>query len=262
MRRISEVLPALTGEEQGHESTLALQARLLGISGLLPNDLEQVHASTNSYLNKVWNVWWREREQFADLTLPRSVWRLNGLRPANNPQRRLALAAHWLAESDLPARLEAWFSTAKPDGKLASSLLEALQTKQDSFWSRHWTFRSAPLSEDQPLIGPQRVTDLAVNVVLPWFWIRATAGQNSSLRRLAEECYFAWPKAEDNAVLRLAMLRLFGNSNAVPLQTAAMQQAILQIVRDFCDYSSALCENCLFPGQVANLVSREFKREG
>jgi Ni,Fe-hydrogenase III component G len=30
--------------------------------------------------------------------LPRPAWKFHGLRPANHPQRRLALAAHWLAD--------------------------------------------------------------------------------------------------------------------------------------------------------------------
>jgi hypothetical protein len=175
------------------------------------------------------------------------------LRPANNPQRRLALAAHWLAQANLPARLEQWFASAKPNGNLPHALLETLQTGDDPFWSRHWTFRSAPMRDAQPLIGAQRVTDLAVNVILPWFWVRAAVGQNSSLQRLAEECYFAWPKAEDNAVLRLARRRFFGAGTRVRLNTAAMQQAALQIVRDFCDYSNALCDRCQFPGHIQQL---------
>ena len=85
-------------------------------------------------------------------------------------------------------------------------------------------------------------------MVLPWFWVRATVGQNAALQQRAQERYFAWPKAEDNAVLRLARRRLFGTAQVPTLGTAAMQQGLLQIVRDFCDYSNALCDNCPVPG--------------
>ena len=163
----SEVLPSLTRGQNQAAALMALQARLLGISGLLPADLPRGEPVASQYLQRIWNVWWREREQFADLTLPRSMWRLSGLRPANHPQRRLALAAHWLARADLPARLERWFADARPGRKLARSLLEVLASDSDEFWSNHWTFQSARIRAAKPLIGPPRVTDLAMNVIFP-----------------------------------------------------------------------------------------------
>jgi hypothetical protein len=55
-------------------------------------------------------------------------------------------------------------------------------------------------------------------------------------------------------VLRLARRRLLGG---VPrpgiLRTAASQQGLLQVVRDFCAHSNALCERCAFPGLVGGL---------
>jgi hypothetical protein len=182
---------------------------------------------------------------------------LHGLRPANHPQRRLALAAHWLAAGDLPARLERWFATALPNSKLTSSLLETLQAQEDEFWSRHWTFQSHIMLQPQPLLGAQRTTDLAVNVILPWFWMRAVLGNNESWQRLAEDRYFAWPRAEDNAVLRLARRRLFGRAKPAGKITAANQQGVLQIVKDFCQRSNALCENCQFPALVLHYCAGE-----
>ena len=109
------------------------------------------------------------------------------------------------------------------------------------------------MSKSQPLLGAQRVTDLAVNVILPWFWMRAVAGKSAEAQQSAEHRYLAWPKAEDNAVLRLARQRLFGGARARALKTAALQQGLLQIVRDFCEHSNALCENCRFPELVRSL---------
>ncbi len=254
MRRLSELVPRLlTHESKKPRSAFALQARLLGISGLLPVDLTRARASADTFLRRVWDQWWREREAFAEFILPRGLWRLHGLRPANHPQRRLALAARWLSAGDLPDQLEGWFSATIPDNKLAGSLLKILRVEHDPFWSWHWTFRSARLSKSQPLLGARRVTDLAVNVILPWFWTRAEAGKSTTAQALAEQRYFAWPKAEDNAVLRLARQRLLGSAHGRALRTAAQQQGLLQIVRDFCEHSNALCENCRFPEFVRSL---------
>ncbi len=231
---------------------LATQARLLGISGLLPHDLTRQQRSTDTYLRQVWDHWWRERDAFSDCALPKTLWKLNGLRPANHPQRRLALAAHWAGDAKLFQRLEQWFTSAQPDQSLDESLLKCLQPNADEFWSRHWTLRSAPMPKPQPLLGATRATDLAINVILPWFWLRAREGGNAKLNAEAERRYFAWPAAEDNAVLRLARDRLLGGRRDVKLANAAQQQGVMQVVSDFCHHSNALCADCKFPELVKN----------
>jgi hypothetical protein len=231
-------------------SLLSLQARLLGAGGLLPDELTRAQVSTDNYLRQLWDSWWREREASRDCSLPRALWRFAGLRPANHPQRRLALAAHWLADGELPSRLEQWCLRPPNASDPAPALLEALQVSTDEFWTHHWTLRSRRFDRPQPLLGAARVTDLAVNVVLPWLWSRAAEGRNETLRAEMERRYFAWPAAEDNAVLKLARQRLLGGTPARSLRGAAAQQGLLQIVKDYCEHSNALCTECRFPELV------------
>lgn len=245
--------------EKTRPDPLTLQARLLGIGGLLPDDLTRSQAAAGSYLRQLWNVWWRERDAFQDCALPKSLWRFHQLRPANHPQRRLALASHWLATDQVPSRLEKWCARAVTDAELLPTLVEALSVSEDPFWSWHWTLRSKRLSRAQPLLGPARVTDLAVNVVLPWLWVRAVEGKNDTLRRELERRFQTWPAAEDNAVLRLARQRLLGGAAKRMLRGAAMQQGLLQVVKDFCEHSNALCAECRFPALVKSWP-REFVR--
>ncbi len=238
----------------GGNSPFVVQARLLGLSGLLPAELTRAQSTSDSYLRRVWDCWWHERDGFGEWMLPRTVWKFHGLRPANHPQRRLALAAHWLAAGDIPARLERWCTSKLADKALPDSLLRVLQVERDDFWSWHWTFRSPRLPKSQPLLGTTRVTDLAVNVILPWLWTRAAEGRNSTLQNEIERRYFIWPPAEDNAVLRLARQRLLGGATRRALTGAAEQQGLMQIVRDFCDHSNAICDNCQFPELVKSWV--------
>jgi len=248
MQRLSELRGLLCAD---CAAPVPLQARLLGVAGLLPGD--DSDRQFNPFVRTLWDHWWRDRERFADGLLPKTLWRFNGLRPANQPQRRLALAAHWLGAADLFDRLEAWFA-AENAGPPEDSLLACLQPPLDDYWSWHWGLSTERLPKPQPLLGQSRATDLAVNVVLPWFHARARAGCNAALERRAEAKYLAWPAAQDNAVLRLARQRLFGQPAPRWLNTAAAQQGLLQIVRDFCQHTNALCADCLFPEMAKELL--------
>ena len=249
MQRLAELRPRIAPAKFPLDP-LPLQARLLGVGGLLPTELTRQQASTDDYLRQLWDFWWREQEAFTDCALPRTLWRFHALRPANHPQRRLALASHWLARGDLGGDLEAW-AAAKADGaSLPTGLLAKLQVAGDDFWSWHWTIRSKRLAKPKPLLGTTRVTDLAVNVALPWLWARAAEARNEGAQAEMERRYLAWPAAEDNAVLRLARQRLLGDTPAMSIVGAAGQQGLLQIVRDFCEHSGALCANCQFPDLV------------
>ena len=244
MQRIAELRPHWS---EADADLLKIQSRLFGIAGLLPVESPRGKFSSENYLRSVWDFWWRERDRFEDFILPRATWRFNGLRPANHPQRRLALAAHWLASGNLPDNLEQWCAAEIKDSKIAETLFEILKPARDEFWSWHWTFSSKRLEKQQPLLGAARVTDLAVNAILPWLWIRAVDGKNSALKEKIEQRYFAWPAAEDNSVLKLARQRLFGGGRQKILSGAASQQGLLQITRDFCDHANALCDDCRFP---------------
>ncbi|MBI5800333.1 MAG: DUF2851 family protein [Verrucomicrobia bacterium] len=247
MRRLAE----MAGTTEGELTVEHWQAMLTGWSGLLPAELPRGRGPDAEYLRRLWDTWWRVRERFGEIILPRAAWRMSGLRPANQPLRRLALAAHWLAGRDLPALLERWFTRTVADENLSASLLELLQPAGDDFWSWHWTLKSPRLKKPQPLLGNSRLTDLAVNVILPWLWARAAAGRNPSMLARSEARLLAWPAGEDNATLRLARERLFAGSPPRGLfLRASAQQGLLQIVRDFCGQSNALCEHCRFPELV------------
>ena len=247
MHRLAELRPRW---QQDGSEPLTLQARLLGLSGLLPTELSGSDTGSDVYVRKVWDQWWRERDEFADCILPREVWRFHGLRPANHPQRRLALASRWSVDGGLATKLQLWCTKELPDSRLVDTLLKALQVEPDDFWSWHCTFRSTRMKKAQPLLGGTRATDLAINVVLPWLWVRAVEGKSPVVQRGIEQRYFAWPPAEDNSLLRLARQRLLGGAGRKILKSAAAQQGLIQIVRDFCERSNALCDNCQFPELV------------
>jgi hypothetical protein len=254
MQRLGELRPRWsTGS--GTQARL-LQTRLLGLSGLLPAELTGARGGNDTYLSGIWDQWWRERDGFSDVVLPRAAWRLHGLRPANHPQRRLALAAGWSAAGPLTAKLQEWCAADLKPAAMGGALLNALQVDSDDFWSWHWTLRSARLKKAQPLLGTTRVADLAMNVIIPWLWTRSIEGKNREVQQRLENRYFHWPAAQDNSLLKLARQRLLGSAQTRCLRGAAAQQGLIQIVRDFCEHSDSLCQNCKLPEMVRDFCGR------
>jgi hypothetical protein len=261
MQRLAELRPRWWDP---HQPTLGRQARLFGISGLLPGELTRSQAATDSWLRRVWDQWWREREEYSDCLVPKTLWQLGRQRPANHPHRRLALASLWSANGSMATRLEDWCSQETAAKALPSSLMRILEAGPDEYWSWHLTLNSARLKSPRPMIGQDRVSDVAMNTILPWLWMRASEGRNQEIQQEVERRYFGWPSAEDNSLLRLARQRLLGGAPEKVLRGAAAQQGLIQIVRDFCDRSNALCDRCAFPelvkefsGKRRGEVSRE-----
>ena len=254
MRRLAELLVPGRTMESGPEHpsrVVGWEARLLGVAGMLS---EPGRATSDSdHLRTLWDAWWHERDAWAGHTLPGSVWKLSGVRPANHPQRRLALAARWMAggmiADDLTRWLQSNFAPSAGAGQLRT-ILEPPE-EEDAFWRWHWTLRSRRCGQPQPLLGDGRVTDLAVNIVLPWLLARAWAGENQALAAEIQRRYFTWPAAEENAVLRKIRQRLMGHSSRHLPQRAALQQGLMRISGDFCEPSGALCTGCTFPELVS-----------
>ena len=250
MQRIAEALPIASIREK-QIPLVQWQARLLGLARLLPSELKGYDVDTQAYLMQLWEYWWRESNDFCCWILPENIWQMHGQRPANHPLRRLALAAQWLHNGHLYSKLEQWLVSKDPLAEPVDSLLKILEVTEDDYWSHHWTFRSQRSEKSHPMLGGGRVTDLAVNVILPWLWCRAVAGKNTSLQQRIEDIYLKWPPAESNAVLRMACNRLFGRGCKLKQASAAMQQGINQVVRDFCNHSNACCEQCKLPDYIA-----------
>jgi Protein of unknown function (DUF2851) len=83
---------------RGTHSAFALQARLLGVSRLLPDDLTWAQKSSDTFLRRAWDAWWRGRDGFADCLLPRSACVPPTTRSAGSPWRRTG----WRTKISLP----------------------------------------------------------------------------------------------------------------------------------------------------------------
>ena len=210
------------------------EALLFGLAGFLERP-EPPRGAARHEIAALWSRWWKLRAPHTHAILPRSTWKLTGLRPANHPLRRLgalaAIARRWKSvraalESGDPAHLQ-----------------ETLGCLQHPFWSFSTSWASPRRQTPLALLGPDRVREIYANVVLP---LSLSRGQEPSWRDL--------PSGPSNATMKIVSARLFGG----PLPPALpkrlfIHQGLLQIYADFCLRDHGECAQCRFPSLVTGL---------
>ncbi len=208
-------------------------ARLLGMAGLLPADLQPSTANLDArqFLRLVWDAWWPI--QTDGTPLPAGTWARTSTRPANTPERRLAGIAI------LFARQHPWQEIAKMlqgQQPLVPALTQLLEPHPAlDFWLRHATFRSRTQPRQTALIGPARLAAWLNNTLLPL----AVATREITLQTAMD---LTLPEAS-NSVIRETASRILG-SDQTPQTYAGSgirQQGLIQIYADFCQNG---CQNC------------------
>ncbi len=255
MRRIGELttrlFPGFPVESFELWPAAEAEARLFGVAGFLPYDSNSVR---QAHVAKLWDAWWRLRDEFSDVAFPKAIWCFSGLRPQNHPHRRLALAACWIRQPDFFQRLEKWFAQPNLERPLPS-LVNALSGEITPFWNDRFHFKQLSFGAGRLALGDSRAIELAVNAILPWFWSRAKADGNQAAMQRAECLFSRFPRSGENRLIKDGCSRLLGREDAKALAAAIDQQGLLQILRDFCAHSNALCENCRFPKLVFSIAT-------
>jgi hypothetical protein len=232
MRLVAQRLPyaKLRGMKPG-----ARLAHLFGLAGFLPNEsVTRLQEEPRAWLRELWEIWWKARGALDYALLPRSLWKLAGLRPLNRPERRLAALTQIVPRvPELLAALQA------RDADRFSAILLGIR---DPFWEKHATLTGAPLAPPCRLLGEERVHDILINVFWPMVSLEEPAAAERGLRAIS---------AASSGAARIASQRLL-ISALTPKQSreALVQQGLLQIFRDYCQTDCSKCKDCTFPEMV------------
>jgi hypothetical protein len=188
---------------------------------------------------RLWGRWWKLRPDFEDKVLPKEAWRLNGVRPANHPHRRLGAAVALLKRHrNLLDKVTGAVESGGDPGKFFHEI-------RDDYWSYHFTLGGKPQRKASELIGEARAEEIVANVVLPF----VAALGDARLTAAAKTRYDSLRRAPGNSVLRLAGQQLFESAAAATrfLRTTRQQQGLMQIFQDFCLQDKSACRQCKFP---------------
>lgn len=191
--------------------------------------------------------------------------RLDGIRPANHPVRRLAAMAKLLASKaadTLGRRLIVLWETFWRQGgddnwkRFGKELTALIPAFEDPYWERHYTFESQPQKLPVALVGNDLIKVITANVLLPYLFSHINAKGNREELAAFSHFYTTLQAAHTTKGTYLET-RFFGDiAFDASLRKADMQQGAFQIHRDFCIHYEASCQGCPFVDRYAAAVSK------
>ena len=207
-------------------------AVLYGTAGLLPDPTRcKVSERAMPLVRRLWEAWWRQREDWASYILPAGTWRLRGTRPNNSPYRRLAA----LISISYPVVWQSLVESVRVGD--SDRFLGVLRAVSDSFWDHHAGWEGRVLPSSSKLVGSDRAVALLFQVLAP---LAELPDAELGLRMAR------WPAGGDAGLLRSASVRLLGVPFPPPdVRTHLAREGLLQIYKDFCQAKP--CAECSMP---------------
>jgi len=236
-----------TNAADRREARPPLAAILFGVANFLPTAASTARDSgSQQYVRRLWSKWWKLRPDFEENILPPATWKLQGMRPANHPHRRLGAAVALLKK--YPNLLERVTGAIESD----SDLLKLFVQIHDPYWNRHFTLGGKAQPREAELIGAGRAQEITANVVLPFVAAMAEIEGDHRLLERVKSYYTALRAAPSNSILQLARQQLFDvpPSSLKLLNTTRRQQGLMQVFQDFCLNDKSACHRCQFPELV------------
>jgi len=204
------------------------EALLLGTAGLLPS--QRGHEGPLPAHPGLLEGLWRERRR-AGLEVQR--WRLWGIRPENQPTRRLAGAASLLTRhaQDLLAPVRGLLAAPRLS---VVALLSPWTATAQGYWHQHFDLTGGACRLPAALIGRGRALEMAVNVVLPLATVLAEARRDGEAALRSRELLARLPRAGPYGVTRFLEEVLRNGAGRALRLNARRQQGLLHLYHAYC----------------------------
>ncbi len=239
------------------EKARLVEAALLVVAGFIDEGQQpaDADAETLAYRREVLRSWRELNVPEPTVRLSAGHWQTGGMRPVNNPVRRIAglaalcgrhlhdgLFAHFLRVANTvqpPAR-------GRLDTALRNALLGEFGELRHPYWSVHYTLGGTRLTRPRALVGRERATAILIDVLLPMMVAHAEEGGESGLVGKLHALWRGLPRRPDNAVTRRMEQVIFESPEAARavVNSTRRQQGLHQLYRDCCRTESG-CERCV-----------------
>jgi len=228
-----------------------LFAHALGMCGYFEDSYRKKWGDS-TYYNTLANIY---TESPSSQAISRVNLRLDRIRPANHPIRRLAVLVKVCLDDHLDRLVQnisclwnsLWSVNDKKKWKLLlKQLLEMLDCYRDEYWESHYTFETSPQKNTIALIGEGLKREILINVCLPILYGEIEQ-RHDRFEKLAFEQFYATLPALKAKKTTYLTHRFFGDhASKLLFSQADLQQGAYQIHKDFCLHFEASCIGCPF----------------
>jgi len=228
--RLATLLPIERLHQLAASGQMAtIQALSLGVAGLLPSE-GNFSPEDVAEIDRLRAPW---KGSGMKEVMKRGDWRFFRVRTANLPPRRLAGVSHLLVRhcGDLSQNIVrlAGLPSLREARK---TLAEALIVRTSDYWASHGDFGvGVPLQG--AVIGPDRATDIRVNVILPFVMAHGHIHRKPWLSNRARKLYRTERKLSENRITRYMARQIFGEGSR-GVDSACQQQGLIHLYGRYC----------------------------
>lgn len=236
----------------GHD-TVKIQAILFGAAGLF-FDIR----SKDAYIDTVKDFWRNIEGKLKIQLMNRNEWNFFGQRPQNYPTLRIAYGSQIAAKLMFGSLMKAVISLFSADlnsKKLFAELISLFEPIRDDYWQSHYDLGKASKTV-YALGGRQRLTDIIINVLVPFVYLYGDTFNKSVVKLNSIELYNNLSIKSDNNITRLMHQQLIKH-RALKMNTPAKEQAVIQLHNFYC--TRGKCENCLIGKEAFKNKGYDYK---
>lgn len=239
-RATARHLPYDRARQLAMRDPLILEAALLQISGLFPDSIPASAAGAPHHARLAA----MRRDHLEGLQRLSLEWPRAGVRPNNNPERRLGGAAFFIARTAREGILESleniWREDLTPLARRRA--FETLFPKALGFWANYCSWTSKRMARPSAPIGAGRVRSIIGNVFIPAGLALARMRRDQSREEKVLTFFRMLPPEPENHLIQRMTPRILGDPCA-DKPSFQIQQGLLQIHQDWCA-SNPSCSQC------------------
>jgi hypothetical protein len=243
--QFAELLKRVSKHDLNALDNVEVNSILWGESGLLPDPTQ--FTSNDDYMvefiKRNWHIWWRLRKN----NIENISWNLSGVRPQNNPCRRIAAAQILIKRFSISSgfsKLLALFMNID-NYETTWKVLKPHLICHDNLWDNYSGF-DTKLKTKSAILGESRALDILVNVILPLIYGYGLIHKKQLLMNNAVEAYLSLPAGQNNIIIEMSSERWLMPKERIKnvAKSTAAQQGIIYIYRNYCEVLSMDCSNC------------------
>ncbi len=222
------------------EGQAGAEALLLGSARLLPSQ-RAARPAASPYVFRLEELWSKLGQGVPKVQLEQ----LSGLRPNNQPARRLAGLVRLL--SCWPSPVASLSMLREAEAPSLSKLIAAWQVPADNFWRDHYDLSRGTATPAGALIGRGRALEVLANVVLPFAAAWGAAHSLGDLSDRAASSFLLLPSAGSYGGMRFLEANFRPPSGSGRARSSAsLQQGRLYLYRHYC--AAGECTICPLSG--------------